>query len=264
MERVMRPGLVSVTFRKLGVLEVARRAAQAGLGCIEWGGDIHVPHGDLVAAREAARITATHGLAVSAYGSYLRLGARGGPSAEVVVETAAALGAPLIRVWAGDKGSKESTPAERARVVESALEIAGLAQSAGMTIAYEYHRNTLTDGTASTLRLLEETTHPAIRAYWQPPVGRSKKECLGTLEAILPWLANVHAFHWWPTASQRLPLEKGANRWRDYLGIIQAHGLKPDVLLEFVPHDDPALLDREAGTLRRWLEAQMDGPLPLD
>lgn len=40
---MMRTGLVSSTFRKLTPAEVVRRAAQAGLQGIEWGGDIQVP-----------------------------------------------------------------------------------------------------------------------------------------------------------------------------------------------------------------------------
>ena len=41
----MRPGLVSVTFRALPADEVLRLMLRSGLGCIEWGGDVHVPPG---------------------------------------------------------------------------------------------------------------------------------------------------------------------------------------------------------------------------
>ena len=67
------PGLVSVTFRQLAPREIVQLAAAAGLRGIEWGGDIHVPHGDLQAARAVRDITAAAGLQVLAYGSYFRL-----------------------------------------------------------------------------------------------------------------------------------------------------------------------------------------------
>lgn len=248
----MRPGLVSVTFRQLGVAEVARLAGEAGLACIEWGGDIHVPHGDLAAAKEAARITGDHGLAVSAYGSYLRLGAEDAPSSESVVETAVALGAPVIRVWAGKKGSAECSTTERTRIVRAALDLAELAQRAGLIVAYEFHNNTLTDTTESAAQLLVETDHPAIRTLWQPPLPLSEEDRLGSLRSILSRLSNVHAFCW-RLPRDRRPLEEGTEAWGSYLEVIRSAGLHPDVLLEFVPGDDPAVLSREAATLRSWL-----------
>ncbi|MET0262082.1 MAG: sugar phosphate isomerase/epimerase, partial [Rariglobus sp.] len=68
------PGLVSVTFRKLSPNEVAGLVKKAGLKGIEWGGDIHVPHGDLARAREVRELTLEHGLKTAAYGSYYRAG----------------------------------------------------------------------------------------------------------------------------------------------------------------------------------------------
>src|SRR5687768_14765950 len=64
----IQPGLVSVTFRKLSPAEVVRVAVDAGLTSIEWGGDIHVPHGDLARAKEVAAMTTEAGLSASAYG----------------------------------------------------------------------------------------------------------------------------------------------------------------------------------------------------
>ena len=43
----LQPGLCSVTFRRCSAAEIVELATRAGLRCIEWGGDVHVPHGDL-------------------------------------------------------------------------------------------------------------------------------------------------------------------------------------------------------------------------
>ncbi|MEL7086971.1 MAG: hypothetical protein AAGL98_00775 [Planctomycetota bacterium] len=64
------PGLVSVTFRKLTPTQICELAADAGLQGIEWGGDVHVPAGDVGAAKAVAALTRARGLAVAAYGSY--------------------------------------------------------------------------------------------------------------------------------------------------------------------------------------------------
>src|SRR6185312_7605034 len=101
------PGLVSITFRALTPAEVIALVRQAGLRGIEWGGDIHVPHGDAGRAREVRGLTQGAGLQVAAYGSYYKAGVSedAGLAFGRVLETAVTLGAPVIRVWAGGAGS---------------------------------------------------------------------------------------------------------------------------------------------------------------
>src|SRR5688500_12319633 len=95
------PGLVSVTFRQLAPQEIIALVVEAQLQVIEWGGDIHVPHGDTNQAEIVARWTKDAGLSVAAYGSYYRLATPDQTPFERIVATAVALGAPTIRVWAG-------------------------------------------------------------------------------------------------------------------------------------------------------------------
>jgi len=246
----MKTGLVSISFRKLSPLEIVTAAAGAGLDCIEWGGDVHVPHGDTARAEEVARLTADHGLSISAYGSYLRLNGDSEPSPAAVLDSASALGAQTIRVWAGKKGSASTTPEERSMVVETALSFADLASARGMSISYEFHGGTFTDTGESAALLLAETPHPAIFSLWQPTVGLTTEACLDALQKVLPRLSNVHAFHWWPTQANRLPLIEGRERWISFLGTIHAAGKNPDVLLEFLPNDNIAALPAEAAALR--------------
>ena len=252
----MRAGLLSVTYRKLPAEVVIENAAACGLACLEWGGDVHVPPGKMDVARDVARRTRDADLAVSAYGSYYVLGESeaAGLSFASVLETALALGAPVIRVWAGKKGSTDADDAWREIVAADAWRVAELCQREGISIAYEFHGGTLTDTAASARDLLDATDHPAIFTLWQPPAGLGEEECLAGLAAVVGRLSHVHAFHWWPDATHRLPLAEGAARWRRYLSLIRKSGKDPDVLLEFVPGDDPEVLAREAGSLRGLLE----------
>ena len=75
-------GLVSVSFREERPESILREASAAGLSGIEWGGDVHVPPGDLDTARSVARLTAGAGLQVFAYGSYYRLGMSANPASD--------------------------------------------------------------------------------------------------------------------------------------------------------------------------------------
>ncbi len=250
----IRPGLVSITFRQLAPREIVEAAATAGLTGIEWGGDIHVPHGDLVRAAEVRRMTADAGLVVPAYGSYYRAGVseHEGLAFARVLDTAHELGARVIRIWAGKEGSVQSDPVARAGVTGDCLRIADMAAKAGIAVASEYHGGTLTDTDPSTVTLLTDVRHPSFMTYWQPRVGLTADEACEGLRGILPRLAHLHVFHWWP-GHTRQPMAEGTDRWLRYLELAATAPGDRFAMLEFVPNDDPAVLAGEAATLRRLL-----------
>ncbi|MBN2307644.1 MAG: sugar phosphate isomerase/epimerase, partial [Candidatus Hydrogenedentes bacterium] len=92
-----------MTFRRLSPLEIVKLMVQAEVSVVEWGGDVHVPHGDTNKAREVLAMCRNEGIRPVSYGSYYRVGCRGGdnPSFNQVLDTAAALEVQTIRVWAG-------------------------------------------------------------------------------------------------------------------------------------------------------------------
>jgi sugar phosphate isomerase/epimerase len=249
---MLRAGVCSVTFRKLSAQEVIRLAAQAGLQGIEWGGDIHVPHGDLQTAREVARQTREAGLEVSSYGSYYRVGHGDELPFEKVLATAKELGAPIVRVWAGKQGSREASPDYWQQVVEDSRHIAQSASREGITLCYEFHPGTLADTGRSTQRLLESVAHPAMRTYWQPEVEQSLLPNLRDLRTLLPWLVNVHTF-WWSSVGERCPLREGEKAWSRFLQVIRLSQREHWILLEFVRADSPEAFLQDALTLQQWL-----------
>jgi sugar phosphate isomerase/epimerase len=246
----MKTGLVSVSFRTLNPAAIIELCLQAGLGSIEWGGDIHVPHGDEKSGADVGALTRSAGLSVAAYGSYYRLASPNGPDFSSVLSTAVALGAPVIRVWAGTRGSADVGLAEKKAVADDALRCADLAASRDICLAYEFHEGTLTDTTESAMELLRATDHPFIKTLWQPPHGRSLQECVGSLHALQPRLHHLHVFHWWPDSSCRLPLADGRDRWAAYVAELRASMKDCALLLEFVRGDDPSCLQEDATTLR--------------
>ena len=248
----IRPGLLSVTFRKLPAERVVALAVEARLAAIEWGGDVHVPHGDLATARAVRRLCADHGLAVSAYGSYFNAGdpPGRGPSAAAVLDTAAELGADVVRVWPGTTGSAATDEAGRAAVVATLAALCDSAAGRGLIVATEFHAGTLTDDAGSAARLLAAV--PGLRTMWQPPNGADPAASLAGLRLVRPWLANLHVFHWWPTADDRRPLADGGDWWPAFLREA-ADGRTRYASLEFVRGDDVDQFRRDAATLRGWL-----------
>ena len=249
----MRKGLVSVSFRHLSPEEIIELAVKCGLEEIEWGGDVHVPCGDLVRAREVGEMTRARGLKVACYGSYCRMTDEEANKGmlEHVVHTAYALGAPLIRVWAGEVGSADATEAQRDEVIQNTRRMAAIAGGGRMDIAFEYHGGTLTDDVDSAEALLDAINLERVGCLWQPPVGMSAEECANTIRRMARYIRNIHTFSW--NGTERLPLADGAEKWRVCMEEIQKLPRDPAMLLEFVRGDDPEQLETDAICLKGWL-----------
>ena len=257
---MLHSGLVSISFRSLSPEEIVALATQARLEGIEWGGDVHVPHGDVTRAAAVRRLSRAAGLRVSAYGSYYRAGEPAGaenPDFAAVLASARELGAPVIRIWAGRKGSAAVDAAEREAVVADLERIGRMARAEGIVVACEFHANTLTDTNESALALYDAVTCDTVRAYWQPPVDRSPEYCLEGLRALLPRLCNLHVFYW-TTANgrrERRPLAEGEEYWAPFFEAVAATGRDHWAMLEFVRDDAPEQLLDDAAVLNRWLAA---------
>ncbi|QYM79313.1 TIM barrel protein [Horticoccus luteus] len=247
---MLSPGLVSITFRKLSPREIVALVRRAGLRAIEWGGDIHVPHGELGRARETRELTADAGLTVAAYGSYYRVGHSedDGLAFEAVLETALELGAPLIRVWAGTVGSANIAAGERDHLFAELRRIAALAARARVQIAPEFHGGTFNDTNASCRELLAAVPDANVLSYWQPLLGMDEASARAGLTTIGPRLAHLHVYHW-ITVQDRRPLAEGAALWRERLALVNALPGEHAALLEFVRDDSPEQFLHDAATL---------------
>ena len=252
---MIRSGLVSITFRHLdaaAVIAVARRAQLSG---IEWGGDVHVPHGDAERAKTVRAMTEDAGLTVASYGSYYRAGEAPSiknPDFADVLMSAKALGAPVIRVWAGNQPSGMASVDYQKAVIDDSVRIAKMAESENIKIAFEYHMNTLTDTSVSAVNLLSQARYPNLFCYWQPPAGMDAVTDQEGLQAISPWLSHVHVFYW-ARAQERRPLSEGGAQWRSYFDLIRSVPGDRYAMLEFVLRDDPDQAVSDAATLNEWL-----------
>lgn len=258
---MIRTGLLSVTFRKKTPEEIVRLVLQAGLDGIEWGGDLHVPHGDVTRAAAVGRLTREAGLALPSYGSYYYAGGKpDNPRFEDVLESARALGVPAIRVWAGNRASDAADEQWRRTVADDTRRIADLAAQAGITIDFEYHNHTLTDTPASAERLMCEVDHANVRSNWQAPLDMDAAQRLESLRGIMPWLANVHVFHWKLAHSEQqklvqYPLADGKQDWLAFLRAIAQAGRSPYAMLEFVKNEADEQFLQDAAALKEAVAA---------
>ena len=252
----LRPGLCSVTLRDMSALDVIAVAARAGLTAIEWGADRHVQPGDLALAAAIGRRTADAGLTCASYGSYLFAPTASASDLEVVLDTAASLGAPNVRVWT-DWVGPHPEPQVREAIRAQLGFIAGIAADRGLTVSLEFHPGTLTETADSTLALLDAVDAANLFTYWQPATGASVDELLASWRAVRHRASHLHVFRW-RAVDDRRPLAEGADLWPQVLAEPPSAAGWPGervAFLEFVRGDDPAQLGDDAAVLLGWLGA---------
>ncbi len=241
------PGLVSATFKGRPVDDVLRIAKKAGLAAIEWSENHHIPKGDLSFARDAAARTSDMGFELAGYGSYYRLGQ--GMDIRESLDTAAAMGAGQMRIWAGSKASSDLDPDERKVLMEELSKAVQVAESYKVVLNLEWHKNTLTDTNESGLDVLETVDSPYLRTLWQPTQALSFKQRAEGLSMIGPWLSYLHVYYWDETG--RRPFEEGIEHWRKYFSLLDDK--RRYALLEFVLGDSEEQFLEDAKVLRSLL-----------
>ncbi len=224
------PGLCSITFRQLTPREVVALAVRTGIAGIEWGGDLHVPPGDVFTAGSVASMCRDAGVEVASYGSYLGVAPMAddelpGQVAEVL-DSAEALGTDTVRVWTELGVTPEAAELDRARVRSCTRTIAEAAASRGITVALEFHPGTLTHTASAAVSLIEDLALPNLRTHWQPDPQLSAKEALDELRIVLPYLAHLHVFTWGHAGiADRRPLAEGADLWPAALALAETSPL---------------------------------------
>lgn len=243
-------GLCSVTFRGKSVEEVIALSIKNGLDCIEWGGDIHVPHGDIEVATRVGKATRKSGLRCDSYGSYFRCDSL--ENFKPVSVAAQALGASVIRVWAGEKDSEKFSGEEFEKLVKTVSSCADYCAQLGQKIAFEYHYGTYCNHPEAVKKLLDAVHKENVGTYWQPAywlgdISDSERieKNLAAIELLKERLVNVHVYNW--RGFDRFPLSAGSDEWKLYLERLPLHA---DCLLEFVKDDEVENFEEDSKTLK--------------
>ena len=243
-------GIVSISFRKYSKEQIVLAAKEAGLDSVEWGGDVHVPHGDIKEAEKTVEITHGAGLEVAEYGSYYIIGQSDEALFDAALDSADTLGTKLIRVWPGmNKSSDTFTTEEYEKYVADAKRICDLAKNRGVTVALECHPNSLTDEYHTSLRFLRDVGAENLKMMWQPNQHRPLDYNLDSINALMPYIVAVHVFSW--ERKTRLPLSEGEKNWLEYIKLLSKKDL--NYMLEFMHDDNIETLKETAATLKSWL-----------
>ena len=242
-------GLASVSFRGDAPEQILKSMRKCGLSYIEWGSDIHAPKDAPATLRQLAALQRKYHITCSSYGTYFRIGATLAEELETYISAAKILGADVLRLWCGDKGSQEYTDAEKETLFATCRALAEIAKKHGVTLCLECHNNTFTDRAEAALSLMQAVGSPHFQMYWQPNQYCAEEENLQYAAAIAPYTVNIHAFNW--RGDGRYPLQEAAENWRKYLSCFDRTQV---LLLEFMPDDKLASLPAEADALKEIIK----------
>lgn len=242
-------GLNTATFRHLSVDDILNLMETNNLRAIEWAGDAHVPIGDLEVAEKVAKKSQESGISYTSYGSYLFLAEDNNFSQ--LIATAQALNAANIRVWAGKYATADASEDYRHKVVLAAKELAKLCQKTGLNLGIEYHQGTLTDSPENAKKLIQAIACDNVSLYWQPAENLTVDQRTHSLEDLLPYVSNVHVFHW-EDYHNRFSLAEGENEWLGYLNRLKTS--PRNYFFEFVKDDSIDQFEADVDTLKEWKE----------
>lgn len=227
------PGMVSATFRGETPERIIELCREAGLKAVEWSENAHVNPDDPKGAAALYEKTKAAGLDVAAYGSYYRLGEQQDPEEVFArsLRSAAALRAPVIRIWAGAKPSDQVTKQERKALAKEAALVGEMAEKEGIKIGFEWHKNTLTDTNESAMELLKQADQKNLYCLWQPTVALTMDQRVEGLDLLGDRLLNLHVYYW--LEGKRRPFQEGLDEWARYLAHVDQNTDRYG-LLEFV------------------------------
>lgn len=247
---MIKSGIVSVTFREKTPRELIDISIKGQLQAVEWGSDVHVPVGNLSLAREIRDMTISSGLEVASYGSYYFAG-MDKEEFSPYLETAIELGAPNIRIWAGQQPSASTDLSYRQRVTEEVYRISEDAAKAGVTISAEYHANSLTDTIDAALQFLQMGKSDNLYSYWQQPDEVSSENQYPEMLRLFDTgkITNIHVYAKYTEDGQRRLLEEDLAAWRRFLPVFKSEDKRHYALLEFVKDNSDEVFLKDCETL---------------
>ena len=195
--------ICSISFRHemVSFRELIRFAHDVGFSGIElWG--VHarsLKHAHRANVAEVVEELNAQGLCVSMISDYVDLHAASAAYSSVLdkldglIALCREFGTDKIRIFAGSRSSASATPVEWQLAVKRLRQMAQRTEEHGIRLVIETHPETYADSLASTMRLLAEVDHPALRVnvdflhLWE-----AGDDLLPAYRALRPYAVNYH------------------------------------------------------------------------
>lgn len=240
----MKVGLCTIAFSELPLEEALDLAAECRFDGVEiWGKEPHIPdeyHQGYV--RSVSSMARERGLEIISFGSYvdplMEDYRRHWDTAFRITED---LEAKTMRVWSRGGASKDTTPADKAKIISRLRDMSIEAEERGITLATEMHGNNFTDTAATILELLTAVDHPNLKTYYQPIFAPDSDDPCDAARMIGQYVVNVHAQNVKLTADGKTSSCGVADGIVDYakvVEILKSKGFDGCLEVEFVYGED--------------------------
>lgn len=246
----MKLGFTTVTFRDKSIDEIYEIANKNKIKYIEWGGDKHLPVDDSVALEKIKHLSKLYGITNYSYGSYYRAGENNPEKAEKICKLASEIGASIVRIWLGNKGSFFTAKNEFDAMVKDVKNVCKMAQKYNLIIASEFHQKTYNDCGKACLKFIEAVNMQNYKTYWQPL--KQNNFDFKNLEKVVDNVVIAHIFNW-RNFNERYMFDYKSERWQKFFIAMKSN--KNIVgIMEFVKDDSIDNFAQDYKTIINMLE----------
>lgn len=244
----MKIGMTSNTLKNESIEKVIEYAKQAGLEGIEWGvTENHINIDDPATQEKVKKLSLEENIEVFSLGSYTHMTDRA--ECDKTLDAAIKMGAPVIRLWAGEKSPHKCSPEDIDLVVKNTIYMAEKAKEHNIKLGFEYHGGSLTETATSAVDLMKRVNCSNVGLYWQPSGGRSVQENLEDRAMVLPYcIGNIHIQNYVPDKGYGL-LDEITDRIHQFFDDIKDRDY--NIMIEFVKDGTMENLLKDAATLKK-------------
>lgn len=244
----MKAGVCTIALKAYSIEDALLMIKKAGASCVEvWGGEHSPMMYDTDECRKLSSLISDTSLEVVCFGSYYKVGEEIEMrdiilSAENQCEAAKAMGAPLIRIWAGACNYEDASSSYVDSVIESLRLFGDVASEKGIGVVLERHENTLTNSYEGVTKLFERIKHPTVSLNYQIPAPRTGKyyreKSVQDFASFLPISTHAHLqnyvgsenSNWQPRAF----LEEGIIDYKEFGRVAKETSYNGAVMVEFL------------------------------
>ena len=155
---------------------------------MEWSADGFLQPGDMAAAGDLMIQTLRAGLCSVSYASLFRFGIHDHGSFSTILDTAATLHAPLVRVWTGPPGVGTCSADDEGKpgrdFAEEILCLADKAGELGISLCFGFAKGSILDSYAKAVGFFTALDHPFIKLVWELLEGSNFDANRGAFAAL--------------------------------------------------------------------------------
>ena len=241
-------GLCSVTFRKKSAEDIVYFAKKAGIGYIEWGGDVHVK--TLADAKKVKTLCDKENIIISSYGSYFNCIDYNESNWIETCEIAKEMNAESIRIWLGKRNSEITSEADYKILLENAKKMCDIAAGYGLMVCPECHDNTFNNNTDAILRFIGDLQKDNFRTYFQSRYYRMEYD-LDRIDRTFDIIENVHVSYRDLKREQRFR-KKDKNYLDTLLKKLLEKKFDGIVMVEFVDYNSEKVFYKDIEKLKSY------------